>query len=132
MHFWKTCFGHSVNFYLKRWLAVSCTFYTYLWVGFCRRQFLYGPGVGGEVVSCATSILCMRRWALLTCRLRSLVPNRPQNGTGPCPGGWGPLLYDIFKNRIWTGFEKIVWRQRYTILGCLWIFNWLQPEIPIF
>ena len=27
--------------------------------------------------------------------LWGLVPNRVQTGTGPWPGGWRPLLYDI-------------------------------------
>ena len=30
------------------------------------------------------------------------VPNRPQTGTGPRPGGWGPLLYSIDRRLTFT------------------------------
>ena len=37
--------------------------------------------------------LCLLALAHLL--LWGLVPNRVQTGTGPWPGGWRPLLYDI-------------------------------------
>ena len=51
------------------------------------------------------------RWGGQQMKLHSLtthlllcgpVPNRPQTGTGPRPGGWGPLLYSIDRRLTFT------------------------------
>lgn len=47
---------------------------------------LYGWGVAANTEE--ASFGCPAAHLLL----RGLVPKRPQTGTGPRPGGWGPLV----------------------------------------
>ena len=58
-------------------------------------------GGGAQAVMRVTGNVCKYRWSFACSPathllLRGLVPNRPQTGTSPWPGSWGPLVYTFF------------------------------------
>ena len=56
--------------------------------------------VAGGMVQAVMRAMGSGRWSFASLPAAHLllcgpVPNRPQTSTGPQPGGWGPLMYDI-------------------------------------